>query len=135
MIVRPWNTRRRWRLLACAIIGRENFVKRYIILQDEAAAISELAARTRAGGEPDCSHRDDRGAHSGALKELVRSVTAKAEAEAITQALEITQWNTKAAAARLRISYKALLYKMKEFHFGAATSSIAVKRNSLDQDS
>ena len=111
----------------------ENFVKRYIILQDEAAAISELAARTGDRGEPNSSYRRASDAHSRALKPLVRSVTAKAEAEAISQALDATQWNAKAAAARLRISYKALLYKMKQFQLGAAMSHVAAKRNSPDQ--
>jgi len=33
---------------------------------------------------------------------------------AIRQALEATNWNRKAAARRLKISYKAILYKIRQ---------------------
>jgi two-component system, NtrC family, response regulator AtoC len=35
--------------------------------------------------------------------------------EAIANALEKTNWNRKQAANELRISYKALLYKIKQY--------------------
>jgi DNA-binding NtrC family response regulator len=38
----------------------------------------------------------------------------KAEGEAILKALEQTRWNRKAAARLLKISYKALLYKIRQ---------------------
>ena len=41
----------------------------------------------------------------------------KAESEAIFKALELTNWNRKKAAHILNISYKALLYKIKETGF------------------
>ena len=93
-----------------------NFIKRYLILGDENLAIAELqpaagaeAARATAGGG-----LAGAGASSG-LKGLVRNMKDEAESEAISQALEQTNWNRKKAAAILRISYKALLYKIRQY--------------------
>jgi two-component system response regulator AtoC len=48
------------------------------------------------------------------LRDVQREATKKAEADIILRALEITNWNRKKAAAALTLSYKALLYKIKE---------------------
>jgi DNA-binding NtrC family response regulator len=48
------------------------------------------------------------------LKDVSRRAAREAERELIFRALERTHWNRKAAAEILRISYKALLYKIKE---------------------
>jgi len=50
-----------------------------------------------------------------ALKSLARSAKDEAEAAAITQALDHTNWNRKQAAVLLKISYKALLYKIRQY--------------------
>lgn len=50
----------------------------------------------------------------GGLKALVRSLKDDAEAKEIQRALESANWNRKLAAAQLNISYKALLYKIKQ---------------------
>ncbi|HKU23082.1 MAG TPA: helix-turn-helix domain-containing protein, partial [Terriglobales bacterium] len=55
------------------------------------------------------------GDSGGGLKSLARSAKDEAEAEAITQALEQTNWNRKQAAVMLKISYKALLYKIRQY--------------------
>ena len=39
----------------------------------------------------------------------------KTELKAIEEALVATNWNRKLAAVRLNISYKALLYKIKQY--------------------
>jgi len=49
------------------------------------------------------------------LKALVRSLKDEAEMEAIADALEKTHWCRKDAAKMLGISYKALLYKVRQF--------------------
>ncbi len=91
-----------------------NFVKRFMVLGDEEMAIAELAPKgeaalaAAAGGE-------DHPAHRNGLKSLVRSVKDEAEMEAISQALDQTNWNRKKAAALLKISYKALLYKIRQY--------------------
>ncbi len=55
------------------------------------------------------------GEPGGGLKSLARSAKDEAEGEAIRQALEQTNWNRKRAAALLQISYKALLYKIRQY--------------------
>ena len=49
------------------------------------------------------------------LKSLLRSVKSEAERNAIARALKETQWNRKAAARLLSISYRALLYKIQQY--------------------
>src|SRR3954463_2576996 len=91
-----------------------NFLKRYLILGDESLAVSELLPRNDGTGG---LHGDSqaRGAEAAGLKSLGRSAKDEAEAVAITQALEQTNWNRKQAAALLQISYKALLYKIRQY--------------------
>ena len=93
-----------------------NFVKRYLVLQDEDMAISELEAKSK--GVADSSNGAAAAgpdAPAGGLKSLVRGLKDEAELRAIEQALIATNWNRKMAAARLHISYKALLYKIKQY--------------------
>ncbi|HVI07327.1 MAG TPA: sigma 54-interacting transcriptional regulator, partial [Candidatus Binatia bacterium] len=48
------------------------------------------------------------------LKEASRAASREAEKEIIMRALTRTRWNRRRAAEELQISYKALLYKMKQ---------------------
>jgi two-component system, NtrC family, response regulator AtoC len=91
-----------------------NFLKRYLILGDENLAVSELQPKGDGPGgtRSDSGTRNDSG---GGLKSLARSAKDEAEAEAITQALDQTNWNRKQAAVILQISYKALLYKIRQY--------------------
>jgi len=89
----------------------ENVVNRYLVLGDERAILDELTpatAKTAQGvpAEP---------ANGAGLKALVKNLKGGAEAAAIAQVLEGTGWNRKAAANDLQISYKALLYKIKQY--------------------
>jgi DNA-binding NtrC family response regulator len=89
----------------------ENVVNRYLVLADERAILDELAPAT-----PGQSAATPAEAASGAgLKALVKNLKGGAEAAAIAQVLEGTGWNRKAAANDLQISYKALLYKIKQY--------------------
>jgi DNA-binding NtrC family response regulator len=54
------------------------------------------------------------GAETVSLKEISRQAALRAEREAIGAMLARTNWNKRKAAARLQISYKALLYKIKD---------------------
>ncbi len=104
-----------------------NFVKRFIILGDEKLAISELQPKTDGHGaqfDPGApKNGGDNGGGGGGLKSLARSAKDEAEAEAITRALEETNWNRKQAAALLKISYKALLYKIRQYGIAQASKS------------
>src|SRR5438552_2454544 len=92
-----------------------NFLKRYLILGDENLAVSELQPRNdgTGGASGEASSKTAKGA--GGLKSLARNAKDGAEAEAITRALEQTNWNRKQAATILQISYKALLYKIPQY--------------------
>ena len=48
------------------------------------------------------------------LKEAAREASRRAERALILKTLTRTGWNRKRAAQELRISYKALLYKLKD---------------------
>jgi transcriptional regulator with PAS, ATPase and Fis domain len=100
-----------------------NFIKRYLILGDENLAIEELHPKSDANGarfEPVAAHNAPE--PSGGLKSLARSAKDEAEAEAIANALQETNWNRKQAAALLKISYKALLYKIRQYGIAEAKS-------------
>src|SRR5437016_10088327 len=100
-----------------------NFIKRYLILGDEKLAINELRPKVDASGasfEPPAQKSGSDAA--GGLKSLARSAKDEAEAEAIARALEETNWNRKQAAALLKISYKALLYKIRQYGIAQAKS-------------
>lgn len=49
------------------------------------------------------------------LKSLVQDSKDKVESEAIMLTLKRTKWNRKEAARQLKISYKALLYKIRQY--------------------
>jgi DNA-binding NtrC family response regulator len=85
-----------------------------LILGDEKLAVSELKPKADGGvgASPDSSAGDT---GLGGLKSLARNAKDEAEADAIAKALEQTNWNRKQAAALLKISYKALLYKIRQY--------------------
>jgi DNA-binding NtrC family response regulator len=51
---------------------------------------------------------------SYSLKAAARAASREAEREMILEALARTRWNRKRAAQELQISYKSLLYKLKQ---------------------
>jgi two-component system, NtrC family, response regulator AtoC len=52
------------------------------------------------------------------LKEASRAASREAEKELILKVLTRTRWNRRRAAQELQISYKALLYKLKQIGYG-----------------
>ena len=91
----------------------ENFVKRYLVLGDENAAITELERGTVQESLPVRVARAE--PLNPDLKQMVKTLKNGAEMEAIANALEETGWNRKRAANVLNISYKALLYKIRQY--------------------
>jgi two-component system response regulator AtoC len=111
----------------------ENVVKRLVVLGTEAQVRRELAlgpplghppARESAAaapieaappepGEGDAP-AGPAGIHRRSLKEVSREAAREAETKLILSTLERTRWNRKQAAHLLGISYKALLYKIKD---------------------
>src|ERR1700694_4926466 len=113
----------------------ENFVKRYVILEDDEGSLRELiemsSTRQRTSPREEPAPPKEQG-----LKALVRGLKDEAEMEAIADALEKTRWCRKDAAKMLGISYKALLYKIRQFGLdtdrgarGSAKETPKVKEN------
>ena len=90
----------------------ENMIKRMIVLGDPLLRRSPLPP----AGPSTEENGDARPAKPGSLplKDISRKAAQVAEREAILQALEQTQWNRVRAAKMLEISYRALLYKIKD---------------------
>jgi two-component system response regulator AtoC len=107
----------------------ENFVKRYVILEDDEGSFRELVEMT--GQQQRIAPREEAtvAPKEQGLKALVRGLKDEAEMEAIADALEKTNWCRKDAARMLEISYKALLYKMRQFNLdsGRGARSAAAK--------
>lgn len=93
-----------------------NFIKRYMVLQDEAAAIAELEEQQNSSGIDMEFTDEDWLISAGGLKSIVQDLKERAEPKIIERVLVATKWNCKLAAKQLKISYKALLYKMKQYH-------------------
>ncbi|HXZ30743.1 MAG TPA: sigma 54-interacting transcriptional regulator [Terriglobales bacterium] len=86
-------------------------------LKDAARAIVALGDETLAmGGLRSLLRRVDRGGNGEkiSLKDAARAASREAEREIILQVLTRTRWNRRRAAQELQISYKALLYKLKQ---------------------
>jgi transcriptional regulator with PAS, ATPase and Fis domain len=99
----------------------ENFVKRFVILGDEEESLKELL--TGAAPGETTGESVSAGGPPRTLKTLVRGLKDEAEMQAIAEALKQTNWRRKDAARLLGISYKALLYKMRQFGFSPANGS------------
>jgi two-component system response regulator AtoC len=86
----------------------ENAMKKIVVLGDERLAMAEFGALTSAA-------RPANQISSGvSLKQAARAASRQAERELILKVLARTRWNRKRAATELQISYKALLYKLKQ---------------------
>jgi two-component system, NtrC family, response regulator AtoC len=86
----------------------ENVAKKIIALGNTKVAIDDLRATL---AQPP---KVNDGTRVSSLKVAARAASRRTERELILQALERTHWNRKRAAQELQISYKALLYKIKQ---------------------
>jgi DNA-binding NtrC family response regulator len=86
----------------------ENVIKKIVALENEELAVSDLAARPMESSLPPLP------TVSHSLKSAARAASRQAERELILQALARTHWNRRKAAEALQISYKSLLYKLKQ---------------------
>jgi two-component system, NtrC family, response regulator AtoC len=90
----------------------ENVMKKIVVLGDEQLAIAELRASVSTARKAEATT-----AHGHSLKAAARAASREAERELILKALARTRWNRKRAAQDLQISYKSLLYKLKQIGF------------------
>ncbi len=102
----------------------ENMIKRMVVLGNENAVLQEIQNQT-APSSPEAASGDDvfdvdvlgadlQGGEGLDLKAISKRAAQIAEKKVIERVLNQTRWNRKEAAGKLQISYKALLYKMKE---------------------
>src|SRR5581483_758141 len=84
----------------------EDAAKAIVVLGDEALAMGGLRALLV---KPDRNNGD-----RISLKEAAKAASREAEKELILKVLTRTRWNRRRAAQELQISYKALLYKLKQ---------------------
>lgn len=77
-----------------------------VALGDEALAMGGLRSLLR--------RADTGNGEKVSLKDAARAASREAERELILQVLTRTRWNRRRAAQELQISYKALLYKLKQ---------------------
>jgi two-component system response regulator AtoC len=95
-------------------------------LADAAKALVVLGNETLAmGGLRAVLSKSDRD-HQGqqvSLRDATRAAAREAEKELILKALTRTRWNRRRAAQELKISYKALLYKLKQIGYTQSEAS------------
>jgi two-component system response regulator AtoC len=87
----------------------ENLMKRYVILGSEDAISSELGSRDPSLFIPDIPTDG-----SIPLKRATKQAVRQLEKRIILRVLQEHHWNRKKAARALHISYRALLYKLKD---------------------
>jgi len=92
----------------------ENVVQRFVVLGDEKAIIEELNPLAKRDNVPEENSGGVNEKTWPSLKKVHHEAALKVETEMILKALEMTNWNRKKAANILNISYKTLLYKVKE---------------------
>jgi two-component system, NtrC family, response regulator AtoC len=94
----------------------ENVARKIVALGNEQLAVADLSIGTvpkAAESAPDSSSGNGHPAGQS-LKQASREASRLAEREMILKQLERTRWNRKRTARDLQISYKALLYKLKQ---------------------
>jgi two-component system, NtrC family, response regulator AtoC len=87
----------------------ENVIKNIVALGDEQLAVSQFVAIPAETPRPTMGD-----GQATALKVAARAASREAERDLILKALARTRWNRKRAAQELQISYKSLLYKLKQ---------------------
>jgi DNA-binding NtrC family response regulator len=100
----------------------ENLVKRLVVFASDQVVIDDVRSRPEATVAPNDvgSARGDLDRFmngeldSVSLKRIARDAAQAAERRLIEKVLQRTRWNRKEAAQILQISYKALLYKMRD---------------------
>jgi len=87
----------------------ENLIKRYIILGSEDVITLESTEGSTVSSDSDGVTSD-----MLSLKKVTREAMRELEGKIIVKALQAHNWNRRRAASALEISYRALLYKLKE---------------------
>ena len=102
----------------------ENLIKRYVILGNEDVISSDLTPRPT-----DFFNTEIPVDGQISLKKLTRQAVRELERKVILKVLQNCHWNRKQAARALSISYRALLYKIRD---AGLPSNRTVKREEAD---
>jgi len=102
----------------------ENLVKRYVILGNEEVITSDLAPREQSFFNAEIPVDGQI-----SLKKLTRAAVRELERKVILKVLQTHHWNRKRAAKALSISYRALLYKIRD---AGLPSNRAAKRQQAE---
>ena len=108
----------------------ENLIKRYVVMGTDDVIVSELLQTNDRDPFPDLTFEGP-----VSLKKLTRQTVRKVEARIILGALHANNWNRKKAARAIGISYRALLYKLKDVGIPqrrAATPALRVDKDKLE---
>ena len=118
----------------------ENLVQRYLIMGNDSLTLCGLRARSnslfpvsRDSGmqlkqTPQLPLAASCNDSPAGLKSLVRNLKGETEINAIRTALEHTGWNRTKAALLLDISYRSLLYKIRDYGLVAPSQSTVVSQ-------
>ena len=101
----------------------ENLMKRYVILGTEDVISNDLLTRN----EKEFYNSEINLDGPISLKKVTRAATRELERKIILKVLQAHHWNRKQAARALSISYRALLYKIRDA--GLPPNRIARKRS------
>ena len=96
----------------------ENLIKRYVILGNEDVITTDLVSREQEYFNPEINFDGP-----VSLKKLTRQAVRELERKVILKVLQANHWNRKQAARALSISYRALLYKIRDAGLPANGSS------------
>ncbi|TET69104.1 MAG: sigma-54-dependent Fis family transcriptional regulator [Candidatus Zixiibacteriota bacterium] len=93
----------------------ENLIKQIVVRNDESMVfeLSERIATETSSGGPEPPSSKAEGELS--LKRRISALVTQEEKKVISEALRRTNWNRRKAAKLLEISYRSLLYKIKDY--------------------
>jgi two-component system, NtrC family, response regulator AtoC len=87
----------------------QNLIRRFVILGTPDSILTELCAQPRDGISLDVEFDGQ-----VSLRKVTRDAVRKLEAKLILKVLKANNWNRRKTAKTLKISYRALLYKIRE---------------------
>jgi two-component system response regulator AtoC len=87
----------------------QNLIRRYVILGAPDSILTELCAQPKDGISLDVEFDGQ-----VSLRKVTRDAVRKLEAKLILKVLKANNWNRRKTAKALKISYRALLYKIRE---------------------
>jgi two-component system response regulator AtoC len=103
----------------------ENVARKIVALGNEQLAVADISSGIAPAVAQSSAHLSSKTGYSTgqSLKEVSREASRRAEREIILKHLDRTHWNRKKTARDLQISYKALLYKLKQFGLNGSDNS------------